>query len=193
MISARFTPRGKAKRKNQETPLCRCFSLSGNALHWWPFKAACVKTRPSWRSWATFTLSPSSMGLPKSTTDPTWNSGNTPESEPKTNIWNESGRAPRPCEEMRKRVELFDTDARNWKGSEVPTHERGIKVLGCPLSHEDFVRPQLEAKKQETPNAVGNHPTCSGCAVRFVASPSTQIQPVLFRVLLRRRLSCSCP
>ena len=32
-----------------------------------------------------------------------------------------------------------------WKGPGVPTHEQGIKVLGTPLGHEDFVAAHLES------------------------------------------------
>ena len=33
--------------------------------------------------------------------------------------------------------------ARVWRGSEVPTAQQGIKVLGTPLGHPDFVRQHL--------------------------------------------------
>ena len=31
-----------------------------------------------------------------------------------------------------------------WRGSQVPSTEQGIKVLGCPLGHTDFVDAHLE-------------------------------------------------
>ena len=51
----------------------------------------------------------------------------------KTHIWNKQGR-----------------NARVWRGSEVPTTEQGIKVLGTPLGHEDFVNQHLERTRQKT-------------------------------------------
>ena len=36
-----------------------------------------------------------------------------------------------------------------WKGGEVPTHEQGIKVLGTPLGHNDFVAHHLRQVARE--------------------------------------------
>ena len=66
-------------------------------------------------------------------------------------LWNHakiqktSGRKPPSCDEMQRAAEAADPNARVWRGSEVPTTEQGIKILGCPLGHEDFVSAQLEA------------------------------------------------
>ena len=38
---------------------------------------------------------------------------------------------------------------RVWRGSEVPTTKQGIKVLGTPLGHEDFVREHLERTREK--------------------------------------------
>ena len=41
-------------------------------------------------------------------------------------------------------AEVAQPGARVWRGSEVPTQEQGIKVLGAPLGHLDFIRRHLE-------------------------------------------------
>ena len=38
---------------------------------------------------------------------------------------------------------MLDEEARVWTGSEIRSIQQGIKVLGCPLGHVDFVRAQL--------------------------------------------------
>ena len=63
----------------------------------------------------------------------------------KTHIWNRSGRKPADCDELQRRAEMLDEEARVWTGSEITSTQQGIKVLGCPLGHEDLVRAQLEA------------------------------------------------
>ena len=63
----------------------------------------------------------------------------------KTHIWNRFGRKPADCDELLRRAEMLDEEARVWTGSEIPSTQQGIKVLGCPLGHEDFVRAQWEA------------------------------------------------
>ena len=41
-------------------------------------------------------------------------------------------------------VRTADRTACVWRGSEVPTARQGVKVLGTPLGHRDFVRTHLE-------------------------------------------------
>ena len=41
------------------------------------------------------------------------------------------------------------TPARVWRGSDVPTEQQGIKVLGVPLGHDDFVRQNLSNVHEE--------------------------------------------
>ena len=63
----------------------------------------------------------------------------------KTHVWNRSGRVPPTCDELQRRTVLQDPTAQVWTGSLVSTQNQGIKVLGCPLGHEDFVTTQLDA------------------------------------------------
>ena len=69
----------------------------------------------------------------------------------KTHMWNKSGRMPEGCDELHRRAVLHDPTAQVWRGSDLPTREQGIKVLGCPLGHADFVTAQLETIARKHP------------------------------------------
>ena len=63
----------------------------------------------------------------------------------KTQVWNAAGLRPTACDYLERIVQAEDPDARVWRGSDLPTREQGIRVLGTPLGHEDFVIAQLDA------------------------------------------------
>ena len=63
----------------------------------------------------------------------------------KTQIWNQAGEKPEGCEELERVAVAADPTAVVWRGSEeLPSHKRGMKVLGTPLGHADFIRDHLE-------------------------------------------------
>ena len=64
--------------------------------------------------------------------------------EGKTHIWNLAGIKPEICDVLQRAAEVAKPGARVWRGSEVPTEEQGIKVLGASVGHRDFVRKHLE-------------------------------------------------
>ena len=65
--------------------------------------------------------------------------------EGKTHLWNAIGESPPGHERLQRTAVLADPAAVVWRGSEdLPSHRCGIKVLGTPLGHQDFVRVQLE-------------------------------------------------
>ena len=64
--------------------------------------------------------------------------------EGKTHIWNLASIKPEICDVLQRAAEAAKPGARVWRGSEVPTEEQGIKVLGAPVGHKDFVRKHLE-------------------------------------------------
>ena len=78
----------------------------------------------------------------------------------KTKIWNRAGIRPPICDELERRARAIDPSAIVWRGSEVPCHQQGLKVLGTPLGHPEFVRQFLE---KVTPNTI-----C--CSVEFLRS-----------------------
>ena len=63
----------------------------------------------------------------------------------KTQLWNRVGENPRGWESLQRAVLAEDETAIVWRGSEeLPAHQRGIKVLGTPLGHPDFVQAHLD-------------------------------------------------
>ena len=72
----------------------------------------------------------------------------------KTHVWNRSGITFLVCDDLQRRAIQQDPTAQVFMGSGVPTHRQGIKVLGCPLGHEDFVITQLEAVGRKHQQAI---------------------------------------
>ena len=65
----------------------------------------------------------------------------------KTKVWNRSGACPPACVAMQRAAVAVSPTAVVWRGDhELPTHQQGLKVLGVPLGHPDFVLKFLEAK-----------------------------------------------
>ena len=57
----------------------------------------------------------------------------------KTKVWNASGIRPEICTVPERMARETDRTARVWRGSEVPEDEHGMKVLGTPLGHPQYV------------------------------------------------------
>ena len=57
----------------------------------------------------------------------------------KTQVWNAAGIRPPACDMLERIAQASDSEARVWRGSEVPTSERGVRMLGTPLGHDDNV------------------------------------------------------
>ena len=62
----------------------------------------------------------------------------------KTHVWNQAGQKPDVCEAMQRIAEVSNPRAQVWRGSEVPSSMQGIRVLGTPLGHPDYVATHLE-------------------------------------------------
>ena len=67
----------------------------------------------------------------------------------KTQVWNQSGSQPHGCDILQRIAVLSDPDVVVWRGSDVPTVHQGIKILGTPLGHHDFVQNFLERVADE--------------------------------------------
>ena len=65
----------------------------------------------------------------------------------KTQVWNRGGHMPPGCDSMQVAAQRVDPHARVWRG-EGPSHEQGIRVLGIPIGHVDFVQAQLRSKTE---------------------------------------------
>ena len=62
----------------------------------------------------------------------------------KTEVWNRAGVRPEACNILERIARQDDPTAVVWKGSDIPTPEQGLKILGTPLGHPDFVERHLE-------------------------------------------------
>ena len=60
-----------------------------------------------------------------------------------TKVWNASGVRPPVCDVLEQIAKTVNPAARVWRGSGIPTEQQGIKILGTPLGHPDFVRRHL--------------------------------------------------
>ena len=79
----------------------------------------------------------------------------------KTHVWNVAGIEPRGCNALQRIAEASDPSARVWRGADIPTHRQGIRVLGAPVGHPDFIRAQLEmthAEHQVLPDRIPSLP-----------------------------------
>ena len=62
----------------------------------------------------------------------------------KTQVWNAAGQKPGVCDAMDQVARVLNPEAKVWRGSELPTHKQGMKVLGTPLGHPNYVAAQLQ-------------------------------------------------
>ena len=67
----------------------------------------------------------------------------------KTQVWNAAGEQREACDILERIAQAEDPRARVWKGSNIPTAEQGVRVLGTPLGHVDYVQTQLTWKLAE--------------------------------------------
>ena len=63
----------------------------------------------------------------------------------KTQLLNRAGTSPIVCDRLERAAQGVNPNARVWRGSLLPTDRQGIKVLGTPLGHPDFVARHLQA------------------------------------------------
>ena len=62
----------------------------------------------------------------------------------KTQVWNRGGHYPPACQQMQEAAARADPQARVWRG-EGPPAQQGVRVLGIPIGHEEFVQAELRA------------------------------------------------
>ena len=67
----------------------------------------------------------------------------------KTKVWKQAGVRPPICDVLERIARANDPRARVWRGSDVPTEQQDIKVLGVPLGHHDFGRQHLSNVHEE--------------------------------------------
>ena len=73
------------------------------------------------------------------------------------------------CDVLERIARANDPRARVWRGSDVPTEQQGIKVLGVPLGHYDFVRQHLSNVHEEHQRLLTVACRCAVCLVLYGA------------------------
>ena len=100
-------------------------------------------------------------------------------------MWNSTGERPEACDELERVARLNDLEAIVWRGSGIPLDQQGIKVLGAPIGHPEFVRRQLETVSQEHPTLLSRIPLeqdtqCACLLLAHCASTLCQCASKLF-------------
>ena len=67
----------------------------------------------------------------------------------KTRVWNSAGVKPDICDALQRIAQASDPNAQVWRGSELPPTMQGMKVLGTPLGHPDYVATYLEGMRRK--------------------------------------------
>ena len=62
----------------------------------------------------------------------------------KTRMWNVAGIRRDACDVLECLAACHDSGP-VWRGSDVHTYQQGVKILGTPLGHADFVQAELES------------------------------------------------
>ena len=61
----------------------------------------------------------------------------------KTQVWNAARNQPPGHDLLERIAQASDPEARVWKGSGIPTTKQGVRILGTPLKHPDYVQAYL--------------------------------------------------
>ena len=99
----------------------------------------------------------------------------------KIKVWNVSGVEPRACQILQRIADASGDRESVWKGSGLPTELQGIKVMGTPLGHPDFVAAHLDRVLSDHRTLLERIQLCRTSSVRglcsftvHVAGPTTK-------------------
>ena len=104
----------------------------------------------------------------------------------KTKVWNSGSAHPRACDLLERVAQARDETARVWRGaseSVLPTSQQGIKVLGTPLGHPDFIREHLDSIVEDHQILLSRIPSIPDHQSAWLLCTA---QP------LRRHICCGC-
>ena len=79
----------------------------------------------------------------------------------KTKVWNRAGIRPLACDVLERIARIQHPSAVVWRGSDIPTVDQGIRVLGTPLGHSDYVARHLQRVEQEQQTLLDRIPSVS--------------------------------
>ena len=91
---------------------------------------------------------------------------------------NQAGQKPEACDRLQRVAVQVDPTARVWRGSELPTVEQGIKVLGTPIGHHDYVLQMLSTIQDKHRVLLDAIPTVARYPVSLVACSFIALQLV---------------
>ena len=70
----------------------------------------------------------------------------------KTQLWNRAGVFLTGCEHIIAAGRAANPPVTVWRGDpDIPSNERGVRVLGIPVGHRDFVEAQITRLVRSTP------------------------------------------
>ena len=82
----------------------------------------------------------------------------------RTQVWNRGGVEPSGMEEIARAARVAKPDAVVWRGGPLlPTSRQGVKVLGIPIAHTEYVREFLVRKTRQDEVTRSAFPTHSVC------------------------------
>ena len=127
---------------------CLCFTLWGSIQLWKRSTANSAPQSVYWHTMMTSTLSPLTQNgkvgpIHAAMQNELWVHSCVRIDGGKTQVWNAAGQKPGVCDAMDQVARGLNPEAKVWRGSELPTHKQGMKVLGTPLGHPDYVAAQL--------------------------------------------------
>ena len=112
----------------------------------------------------------------------------------KTKVWNRGGERPAICYVLERIARVQNPQAVVWRGSDIPSHQQGITVLGTPLGHVDFIAQHFRNVTGATVFVGTNSHGARRAISVFVAPPlcsCTRQLPAPFRAPWRCGVVCS--
>ena len=102
----------------------------------------------------------------------------------KTKVWNRGGERPAICDVLERIARVQNPQAVVWRGSDIPSNQQGIKVLGTPLGHVDFIAQHLRNVTKSNGACWNGFPWCKTCNQRGCCSSTVQLHaPITSSVL----------
>ena len=79
----------------------------------------------------------------------------------KTHVWNSACVKPDVCDALQRIAQASDPCAWVWRDSELPPTMQGMKVLGTPLGHLEYVAMSLEGMRWKHSGLLEAHTVCA--------------------------------
>ena len=150
----------KVKVVNKAMPSCLCFSPWVSTLHLRKPALSCGQGSVSMpERWGRVRHRGRTVARSSQNQDPLWQ------------VWNRAGERPQICDVLERIARLQNPRAVVWRGSGIPSDQQGMKVLGTPLGHVDFVTQHLQSVTDEQRCLLERIPL-----IRLVVAPPLRIR-----------------